>query len=241
MTRPHSQNQTSGGSYHCGYLGCDKTFTRRTGARRHETLVHSDKKIFCQEPYCNYRGGKRRNDFKKHMREKHPGHDEHLYIPEDFSTLRMSSSPPAQSVENDYCPPEVNELPPYTASSTSTSGQIDPRKEPVLSATQIEAVHTFGTIMAPPIYSSPPRPPDYSSRLAQTSVLPDVEMTLPAVFPMHTPWESCITTPPTIAYNNLDGMLSEGAPFGYLAGGQYQAVQYGQSEHATNVDANCKW
>lgn len=61
--------------FQCGYFGCNKTFTRRTGARRHETTVHGDKKYCCSEPDCNYRGGKRRHDFKKHMQNKHPGYD----------------------------------------------------------------------------------------------------------------------------------------------------------------------
>ncbi|KAF5871429.1 putative transcription factor c2h2 protein [Botrytis fragariae] len=78
--------------FHCGYLGCNKTFTRRTGARRHETTVHGDKKYCCSEPDCNYRGGKRRHDFKKHMQNKHPGYDDHLFVPEDFSNLQGSHS-----------------------------------------------------------------------------------------------------------------------------------------------------
>ncbi|TGO07353.1 hypothetical protein BTUL_0288g00020 [Botrytis tulipae] len=78
--------------FQCGYFGCNKTFTRRTGARRHETTVHGDKKYCCSEPDCNYRGGKRRHDFKKHMQNKHPGYDDHLFVPEDFSNLQGSHS-----------------------------------------------------------------------------------------------------------------------------------------------------
>ncbi|KAM0136402.1 hypothetical protein ACHAP3_004632 [Botrytis cinerea] len=105
--------------FHCGYFGCNKTFTRRTGARRHETTVHGDKKYCCNEPDCNYRGGKRRHDFKKHMQNKHPGYDEHLFVPEDFSNLQGSHSLVADcsrspEVGHSQIPEDSTSVPPPT-------------------------------------------------------------------------------------------------------------------------------
>ncbi|ESZ92975.1 hypothetical protein SBOR_6641 [Sclerotinia borealis F-4128] len=117
MAQSRSQNQ-SGASFHCGYFGCSKTFTRRTGARRHETTVHGDKKYCCHEPDCNYRGGKRRNDFQKHMKDKHPGHDDHLFIPDNFSNAQESQS----SVVN-YCQsPEIK----YASQASEVVTQMSP-------------------------------------------------------------------------------------------------------------------
>ncbi|KAF7944114.1 hypothetical protein EAE96_010523 [Botrytis aclada] len=155
--------------FHCGYFGCNKTFTRRTGARRHETTVHGDKKYCCSEPDCNYRGGKRRHDFKKHMQNKHPGYDDHLFVPEDFSNLQGSHSLVAdgsrspEAGPSSQIPGDFFSMPP-PPSTRSNSNYIPVDVHEVPSAPSMAALASAGVTQSHSITISPTiislRPPN---------------------------------------------------------------------------------
>lgn len=181
MSHRSSQSQP-GGPFPCGYFGCNKTFTRRTGARRHETTVHGDKKYCCNEPDCNYRGGKRRNDFEKHMKKKHPGHDNHLFVPDNLSNPQGSQFHVAHYSQS----PEINYFsqvsgnfsptPPLPSiNSNSRFNPIDTNKKPVAATMAPMGSASFpqfhGSTFDPNI--TPLRPPD--TRIFQVIDLPRPE------------------------------------------------------------------
>ncbi|KAG4025259.1 hypothetical protein MFRU_062g00120 [Monilinia fructicola] len=177
-----AQNRSQSGPFHCGYNGCTQTFTRRTGARRHEMTVHGDKKYCCHEPDCNYRGGKRRNDFIRHMKEKHPEHDDHLFIPEDFNNPQESQSPFAnccQSPEimHDYqFSGDFSQMSPLPSTSFEPSfNPIDTNEKPptptMIPLGLAGVPQPYGNMISPNII--PLRPPDV--RAFQVCNLPHPE------------------------------------------------------------------
>ena len=55
----------------CHIAGCQRTFGRETDQKRHLKEHHGEKKS-CPVPGCSWRGTKRQDRVKKHLKKKHP-------------------------------------------------------------------------------------------------------------------------------------------------------------------------
>ncbi|KAF7929000.1 hypothetical protein EAE99_004744 [Botrytis elliptica] len=224
--------------FHCGYFGCNKTFTRRTGARRHETTVHGDKKYCCSEPDCNYRGGKRRHDFKKHMQNKHPGYDDHLFVPEDFSNLQGSHSLVADRSRS----PEVgnssqisgdfSSMPP-PSSTVSNSRYIPVDTHEVLSTPSMAPLvsagvpQSHGNTISPTIISL--RPPDASEFQVVNLPHSDFEPLPTTTTTIGSIWSHVDPSTMRDLPSNLHDMTGTGVENEYATfEGEYDLSRYGQ-------------
>ncbi|QSZ29272.1 hypothetical protein DSL72_003784 [Monilinia vaccinii-corymbosi] len=242
-----SQNRPQSGPYHCGYNGCTQTFTRRTGARRHETTVHGNKKFCCHEPDCNYRGGKRRNDFKRHMREKHPEHDDHLFIPENFSSPQESQSPIANCCQGPEIKYYSQVYGDFSQTSPLPSTSFDPRfntidinREP-LTSTAIPLASAviyqpYGIMTSPNTISL--RPPDLHAFEVVNTPHPEFESVPAATTATGNTWGQVHPSIMCSTGLNLQDMSGMSVENGYETfDGEHDSSQYGQPANISDY----KW
>ncbi|KAI9641406.1 hypothetical protein NHQ30_010208 [Ciborinia camelliae] len=245
MAQSRSQSR-SGGPFHCGYFGCNKTFTRRTGARRHETTVHGDKKYCCHEPDCNYRGGKRRNDFVKHMKDKHPGHDvlayetckDHLFVPDNFSNPQGSQSPVAncsQSPEIKYASQvsgDFSQMPLLPSTSSDPRfNPIDTQKRPtasmMISPASVSVSQPHGNMISQ--NTIPLRPPDLRASQVVNLPRPEFEPALTATTSFGNTWGQVQPSIMCSTGSTLQDMAGTSLENEYEAfDGEYDLSRYGQ-------------
>ncbi|KAF8857324.1 hypothetical protein BDZ45DRAFT_744551 [Acephala macrosclerotiorum] len=85
--------------YPCRYPSCRSTFGRRCDAKRHEKEIHhSPHKIFCPFTGCSFRGAKRANVLREHIRIHHTSpraqyQQYSCYFPAETTQLLPSTSP----------------------------------------------------------------------------------------------------------------------------------------------------
>lgn len=64
--------QTQKIRYRCGKDSCSQTFSRTSDARRHEREIHQNpRKLCCPYLGCTFRGSKRNNVLRNHIRNHH--------------------------------------------------------------------------------------------------------------------------------------------------------------------------